>query len=166
MAAQYRSHTTASSEDGTYTISRPTGVTAGDVLVLVVATDTGSVNDITVPSGWTVAVSQQSSQEYTRVRAFTKTATGSEPSSYQIDYEGYSSAAVLVAVQDATLPGVYNSSSAGSGTTSPPPASPPPRRRASKSDSPRRTATVIAAPSHHRRGTPSSRTCKTRGSPT
>src|SRR5690606_1395422 len=114
VVAAYRSHTTANSGSGGYNISRPAGVTSGDVLVLAVFTDTGNATDIGTPSGWTLAASQNSGQDYTRGRVFVKTA-GSEPSSYSLSHNGSSSVAILVAVQDATLPVVYAAVSSGSG---------------------------------------------------
>lgn len=115
MVAAYRSHTVANSASASYTINRPTGTTAGDVLVLCVLTDTGDHTDIGTPSGWTLAVGANSGQEFTRGRVFVKTAGGSEPTSYTVTHDGTSSVAILFCVQDGQLPGVYASASAGSG---------------------------------------------------
>lgn len=115
MVAAYRSHTVANSASASYTINRPTGTTAGDVLVLCVLTDTGDHTDIGTPSGWTLAVGANSDQDFTRGRVFVKTAGGSEPTSYTVTHDGTSSVAILFCVQDGQVPGVYASASAGSG---------------------------------------------------
>ncbi|MGA4989886.1 beta strand repeat-containing protein [Nonomuraea bangladeshensis] len=115
MVAAYRSHTTATAGSGGYTIARPSGVIAGDVLVLAQFTDSGTNTDLTVPSGWTSAVAANSGQTFTRGRVFVKTATGSESATYSLAHAGNSSVAILICVSGASLPDVYASASAGTG---------------------------------------------------
>src|SRR5690606_15614329 len=80
--AAYRSHTTASSGSGSYTIGRPSGLAEGDVLGLAAWTDTADATSIVGPSGWTLVLSENSAEEYTRGRVWVTTAGLSEPSTY------------------------------------------------------------------------------------
>lgn len=63
----------------TYTVNKPTGTAAGDVLVAVIA-NVGAAT-FTPPSGWT-SIETEAADSAVRIGAWYKVAGGSEPSSY------------------------------------------------------------------------------------
>ena len=64
-------------------VNKPTGVVSGDVLIVFITWDGGSLGGLTItpPSGWT-QITTAASTNYVATRAYYKVAGGSEPSSY------------------------------------------------------------------------------------
>lgn len=117
--AEYRSVSVAISDnsDASVTISRPSGTSEGDILLVCHVTDAGDATDLPAPSGFSVLLSQNSGGQFTNGRVFIKQATGSEPSTYTlVKPVGDWSAAIMICVSGAKLPAVAASSSSGSGT--------------------------------------------------
>jgi hypothetical protein len=100
VAASVASLTQASASTGNVTINVPTGVTAGDLLVAIAFSDPdGSYAAMTAPTGWTIAadsssVSASGTNGFGKV--YTKTATGSEGSTYVFPASGSSTNMVEV----------------------------------------------------------------------
>lgn len=117
MPAAYRSHSTATSTSTSFSISRPTGTTDGDVLVLCQASNGGLLSAITTPSGWTqVAQLEGAGSSNLTAKAWVKLAS-SEGSSYGLAQQsGANSAAILICVESGELPAVTATSTSGSGT--------------------------------------------------
>lgn len=115
----------ASGTTGSYSCPRPTGTTAGDLLVAFQVADYGSIGQLTAPSGWELvdqasATSDQVGVLY--VKLWTKTATASEPASYAFGQDSDADGGVvIVALSDAAL-GAHDksvSTTSGSSVTTP-----------------------------------------------
>lgn len=113
----------ASTSGSSFTLSKPTGLASGDFLVAIFAADTfdsgGGDRTCTNPSGWTTV-----GHEYGGANGFihvmTKTATGSEPSSWNGSFTGGSTpdrATVVCAYRGVAGLAVDGQSSTGSATT-------------------------------------------------
>lgn len=115
----------ASGTTGSYSCPRPTGTTAGDLLVAFQVSDYGNINQLTAPSGWELvdqasATSDPDGELY--VKLWTKTATASEPASYTFGQNsGADGGVVIVALSGAAL-GAHDKSTfttSGSSVTTP-----------------------------------------------
>lgn len=117
MPAAYRSHSTATSSSTSFSISRPSGTTEGDILVLCQAGLT-SLSSMTTPSGWTqIAAEEGAGEGNLFAKVCVKAATSSEPSSYSLAQGSFGeSVAHIFCVSGGVLPAVVATSTSGSGT--------------------------------------------------
>ena len=116
----------ASGTTGSFTVTRPAGVVAGDVLIAVHVTDVGTGSAMGTPTGgttWTL-IGQAG-----RRKVWRKTAGGSEPSSYGFTQSSTADGVVIiVAVRDADTsqpPVAVLQTTGGSGTVVPTPSGAP-----------------------------------------
>lgn len=106
MPASYRSvssNTHTALDDGSYTVTKPSGAAAGDILIACQTVRFGSMNDMGTPTGgatWQLLAQRVTSGEL-GTKIWWKIAGGSEPSSYVFTQELVDGACVIVAVQDA-----------------------------------------------------------------
>jgi hypothetical protein len=83
----------------TATVTRPTGVVAGDLLVALCACDPdGAVTALTAPAGWAQSGTDVAPAGSPRFRLFTKVATGAEPTSYLFGTPDAATSDAVVAV--------------------------------------------------------------------
>jgi hypothetical protein len=116
MPATFRSNTAATSNSASYTIARPTGVTANDILVLFQFADVGTLADMVTPSGWTQRLAVDALGGGGHGKLWVKQA-GSEPSTYSLAQgAGADGVSLLFAFQGGALPTTAASSTAGTGT--------------------------------------------------
>jgi hypothetical protein len=106
----FRSVKSASARDATsVTVSRPSGVAAGDLLLAAV--DVRQAPTITAPSGWT-AIRTDTNGTTMRQAVYYRIATASEPSSYKCTFSSKQSAgAVVVAYRGAATSSTIQTSS-------------------------------------------------------
>ena len=112
---------TTSGSTGTVVVSKPVGVTTGDMLLVQIAVQGGSGVSFSVPSGWaltagTPSVFSGTKSSSRRQVLYYKVATSSEPASYTFTYTRSSvrkAAAVIVAYRgtDTSAPFVAGTSS-------------------------------------------------------
>lgn len=104
---------------GTLTISRPSTYSTGNLFIAMVYADTG-ITSISTPSGWTKQLTTQSGTSGL-LTIYTKTATGSEPTTYSFTVVGSFpySAGVIAAFSSAALDvfGTPGSGSIGSSSS-------------------------------------------------
>lgn len=111
-----------STDDTSFVLQKPTGVTTGDVMLAVLgidlANDGGSDTTVTPPSGWTVVSDQYSSPNHQCV-VMTRTAGSSEPGSWNgtLASGRGPKASAVVAYRGAVGVAVDNDNTAGSATT-------------------------------------------------
>jgi hypothetical protein len=86
MTIAYVSGSAASApvNTATITVTAPASMVAGNLLVAVVMGNSGTTT-ITTPAGWTQAAQENPAGNPGSCAVFTKTATGSEPTSYTFD---------------------------------------------------------------------------------
>jgi hypothetical protein len=81
MAINYRSFTSASATDGTLEISKPSGVVAGDLLILHILTDADPL--ALIPEGFILVPGSTITGSFP-IRLYFKYATANEPTTYQV----------------------------------------------------------------------------------
>jgi hypothetical protein len=110
---------TATSNTTSLTIARPSGTTAGDLLILVLSKDGSGA--VSTPSGWTLSNEGACAGNACRLGVFWKVAAAGEPATYSVSWTGSEQAAGAVlryTGADATAP--INVVSAGTGTSNTP----------------------------------------------
>ncbi|MDB5186710.1 MAG: exported protein of unknown function [Candidatus Saccharibacteria bacterium] len=116
-APTVRSFSTA----GTPTVTKPSSIVAGDLLVIVYATDSGDITSMTMPSGFTEIVAITNGNGAGHLKVATKVATGSEPASYVVGTPSNASVRLdVLSVQDvetSVAPAVASALTASSSTT-------------------------------------------------
>src|SRR5690606_15645322 len=114
----FRSRTTATSFNTSFTIARPSGVAEGDVLVLVQFSDFATTASMTTPSGWTQLIAADAAgNSRMHGKLWVKTATASEPATYSMAQgSGADSVAHMFAIQGGVAPTFGEFSTAGTGT--------------------------------------------------
>lgn len=115
MGATVASLTQAGANSGNVTVSVPSGTAAGDLLVAIEFSDSdGSFAAMTAPSGWTEVYSSSSVATTAGFgKVFTKTATGSEGSSYVFPSGGSSTNAVeVLRITGANVPSPFSAAAA------------------------------------------------------
>lgn len=86
----------------TKTVTQPSNVVTGDLLVLVYAADDGNLSAMTLPSGFTEVSATTNGADLGHLKIATKIAGGSEPASYTVGATSGASVRVdLFAIQDA-----------------------------------------------------------------
>lgn len=117
------SATSGTSAASSHTANLPSGITAGDLLLLFVAASAGAARTVTTPSGWTEIYNEVGPGDLRRAIAYYKIAAGSEGSTLGMTGSGNINWAVT-ALRISGFSGVPEVSSSASGTdTSPDPAS-------------------------------------------
>src|SRR5689334_20429598 len=85
MAIQIRGVTTTASGASPRTVNKPTGVAAGDLLLLQVGL-TANIAPTAVPSGFTLVTGAAITGVTDNLRIYAKVADGSEPSTYDVTF--------------------------------------------------------------------------------
>lgn len=125
MAANYASSNDAQDFDnGSITVTKPSGTTSGDLLIAVVDRyeDSGnSASAFTAPGGWSEDASSLGGDHY-RIKVFSKEAGGSEPASYTFTYgspgDGYGANAYVARITGANTSTIYDDGPTFAGSTS------------------------------------------------
>lgn len=110
---------TAASNTTSLTIARPSGTTAGDLLILVLSKDGSGA--VTTPTGWTLSNEGACAGDACRLGVFWKVAAASEPATYSVSWTGSEQAAGAIlryTGADTTTP--INAVSAGTGSSDTP----------------------------------------------
>lgn len=108
VAATLRDSTVTASSSTSYSVTKPTGTTSGDILVAIQTGDWGAATSMGNPTGgssWgSAVVSQTQGTNTIHVKAWVKTAGGSEPATYGFTQASSSDGVAMVfCIRDAAL---------------------------------------------------------------
>jgi hypothetical protein len=127
MAVAFRNGSSASAVGATYSVTKPSGLTSGDVQYAFVHCDNTSVGSISGGATWTQIGSEQAmaSGDGARFSLWRQVAGGSEPASYTVSNSGANgSSAVIVAYSGVNTSTPEAAQLATNGNSGSPPSSP------------------------------------------